>query len=135
MMHSQDDGVIATNDDASICKRIRCSPKNMLILDNYIQHFAKSAEKKAPEIKRAHMKTYQAGQKKQASPGQLNQFLELTKNVCQVINLGSGFDTRYWQLKEACQSPKTFYEVDFGAVISRKCMAIRYINPKLLSLS
>ena len=29
----------------------------------------------------------------------LSQFLELTKNACQVINLGAGFDTRYWLLK------------------------------------
>lgn len=56
----------------------------------------------------------------------LNQFLEMTCNGCQVINLGAGFDTRYWQLKESGTSPMMFYDVDFGAVTSRKCMAVRW---------
>ncbi|XP_028406729.1 leucine carboxyl methyltransferase 1-like [Dendronephthya gigantea] len=121
MMHSQDDGVIATNDDASICKRFAVQLGYWQ--DNYIQHFVKNAERKAPEINRGYYARVKGIETI------LLQFLELTKNVCQVINLGSGFDTRYWQLKEACRSPKTFYEVDFGAVTSRKCMAIRRRKP------
>lgn len=121
MMHSQDDGVIATNDDASICKRFAVQLGYWQ--DNYIQHFVKTAERKAPEINRG----YYARVKGMEII--LLQFLDLTQNLCQIINLGAGFDTRYWQLKEACRSPKMIYEVDFGAVTSRKCMAIRRKKP------
>lgn len=121
MLRSQDDGVMATNDDASHCKRFAVHLGYWK--DSYIQHFAKLGERKTPEINRGYYARVKGMEKI------LIQFLQLTKRQCQVINLGAGFDTRFWQLKEAGLSPKVFFEVDFGAVTSRKCMAIRRRKP------
>lgn len=121
MFHSHDEGVMATNDDASLCKRFAVHLGYWK--DNYIEHFTKLGERKTPEINRG----YYARVKGMETI--LLQFLELTQKECQVVNLGAGFDTRFWQLKEAGLSPKMYFEVDFGAVTCRKCMAIRRRKP------
>lgn len=121
MFCAEDDGVMATNDDASLCKRFAVHLGYWK--DNYIQHFTKLGERKTPEINRGYYARVKGMEKI------LIQFLELTQRECQVVNLGAGFDTRFWQLKEAGLSPKLFFEVDFGAVTSRKCMAIRRRKP------
>ena len=90
-MHSPDEGVMSTNNDVSTCKRFAVQLGYWQ--DNYIQHFVKTADRKAPEINRG----YYARVKGMETI--LLQFLDLTQNLCQVINLGAGFDTRYWQLK------------------------------------
>ncbi len=52
MFHPCDESVQATNDDASECKR--SAIKLGYWEDNYIGHFIKSAERKAPEINRGY---------------------------------------------------------------------------------
>ena len=44
------------------------------------------------------------------------------KDEGQVVILGAGFDTSYWNLSE--DLPLSWVEVDFGAVISRKIRSI-----------
>ena len=55
----------------------------------------------------------------------LMNFISLTSRDCQVINLGAGFDSTYWVLREIGLHPKMFVEVDFPAVTARKCQHVR----------
>jgi len=114
---SQDEGVISTNDDATACKRFAVQLGYWS--DSYIQHFSKLGERKTPEINRG----YYARVKGMRTL--LDQFLSQTRGNCQVINLGAGFDSLFWLLKEEGLAPKLFVEVDFGNVTSRKCYCIR----------
>lgn len=50
---------------------------------------------------------------------------------CQIINLGCGFDTLYWRLKDTTQAVGNFIEMDFPAVTSKKCHIIKR-NKQLL---
>ena len=43
----------------------------------------------------------------------------------QIINLGAGFDTLYWRLKDAGNSPANFVELDFPSVTAKKCYYIK----------
>lgn len=51
----------------------------------------------------------------------------MTSCDCQVINLGAGFDTTYWLLRDQNLSPKIYVDVDFTEVTSRKCHIIKYV--------
>lgn len=55
----------------------------------------------------------------------LHQFIRITNRKCQVVNLGAGFDTTYWQLCERSMCPQLFVEADFGMVTAKKCQYIR----------
>ena len=55
----------------------------------------------------------------------LIKFLALFGPECQVVNLGAGFDSTYWVLRDMGHAPKRYVEVDFGDVTTRKC---RYIK-------
>lgn len=48
------------------------------------------------------------------------------------MNLGCGFDTLYWRLRDAGHMVKNFIELDFPTVTARKCIAIKR-NKTLLS--
>lgn len=43
----------------------------------------------------------------------------------QIINLGAGFDTMYWRLKDAGNTPVNFVELDFPSVTAKKCYHIK----------
>lgn len=58
----------------------------------------------------------------------LHKFLTTTSCDCQVINLGAGFDTMYWLLRDQKLSPKIYIDVDFTEVTIRKCHTIKYIH-------
>lgn len=113
----QDEAVVSTNDDATSCKRFAVHLGYWS--DGYIQYFSKLGERKAPEINRG----YYARVKGMRIL--LDQFLLQTECSCQIINLGAGFDTLFWLLKEEGLTPKLFVEVDFGVVTSRKSYSIR----------
>ena len=50
----------------------------------------------------------------------------MTKSECQVINLGAGSDTWYWNLVDEQRSPKkAWVEVDFGEVTAKKLYQIK----------
>ena len=51
--------------------------------------------------------------------------LKLTKDQCQIINLGAGYDTLYWRLKEEGLSISNYIEIDFPKVTKHKCHIIR----------
>lgn len=45
--------------------------------------------------------------------------------MCQIINLGAGFDTLYWRLKDSGIKVKNYIEIDFASVTSKKCFLIK----------
>ncbi len=49
---SEDDAIRATNDDAASCKKF--AVQQGYWADPYIQHFVRTAERKAPEINRGY---------------------------------------------------------------------------------
>lgn len=117
-----DEAVQATNDDAAMCKRF--AVQQGYWKDPYIQLLVKSGQRRAPEINRGYYARTQGIQTL------LVQFLQLTKKACQVVNLGAGFDTLFWRLKDEDLLPDLYVEVDFRAVTSRKCQNVR-VRPSL----
>ncbi len=60
---------------------------------------------------------------------------QATNCECQIVNLGAGFDTTYWTLKDEGISPKNFIEVDFPGVTEKKCHYIKVKKPLLEKLT
>ncbi|XP_067008790.1 leucine carboxyl methyltransferase 1 isoform X2 [Anabrus simplex] len=117
------EAVQATNDDASHCKR--CAVQLGYWTDNYISLFVPKSDRKTPEINRGYYaRTKGVGLF-------IDKFLQKGGNRCQIINLGSGFDTLYWRLKDAGQEVSNFVEMDFPTVTSRKCYFIKHGEVRL----
>lgn len=51
--------------------------------------------------------------------------VQLSGGKGQIINLGAGFDTLYWRLREAGNTPANFIELDFPSITARKCYHIK----------
>nr|CAG4638547.1 EOG090X08O3 [Cyclestheria hislopi] len=118
-----DEAVRATNDEASICKRFAVHMGYWK--DPYISFLVRSAERKTPEINRGYFARVKGIQRL------VHKFLKITKGDCQIVNLGAGFDSLYWQLHGEKWKLKAFVEFDYPNVTSRKCFCIKN-NAKLL---
>ncbi|XP_022109569.1 leucine carboxyl methyltransferase 1-like isoform X2 [Acanthaster planci] len=112
-----DDAIHATNDDAAMCKRF--AVQQGYWKDPYIQFLVKAGERKAPEINRGYFA------RAEGLRSVMRQFLKLTHCACQIINLGAGFDTNFWLLKDEGLEADLFVELDMRAVTSRKCHMVR----------
>ncbi|XP_038064602.1 leucine carboxyl methyltransferase 1-like isoform X1 [Patiria miniata] len=112
-----DDAIYATNDDAAMCKRF--AVQQGYWKDPYIQFLVKAGERKAPEINRGYYA------RTEGLRSLMRQFLKLTHCACQIVNLGAGFDTNFWLLKDEGLLADVFVELDMRAVTSRKCHMIR----------
>lgn len=117
------EAVIATNDDASECKR--GAVQLGYWTDNYIANFAKNTQRRAPEINRGYYARVKGMERL------IKRFINRTGNESQIINLGCGYDTLYWRLKEDNVKAGNFIEVDFPAVTAKKCHTIKR-NKQLL---
>ncbi|XP_028176195.1 leucine carboxyl methyltransferase 1 [Ostrinia furnacalis] len=120
---AEDEAIIATNTDASECKR--CAVELGYWKDDYISYFVKHCDRKAPEINRGYYARVRAMEMF------IHQFLERCGTKCQIINLGCGFDTLYWRLKDSTQAVANFIELDFPSVTAKKCHIIKR-NKQLL---
>ncbi|XP_076042367.1 leucine carboxyl methyltransferase 1 [Oratosquilla oratoria] len=118
-----DEAVIATNDDASACKK--CAVSLGYWKDPYIGYFVRNCERRAPEINRGYFARITA------IKIIVDKFIKVTGGRCQIVNIGAGFDTLYWRLKDEGQSVSNFVELDFPGVTSRKCMNIQRMKPLL----
>lgn len=114
---------MSTNDDASNCKRYAVSKRYWN--DDYIQYFVrKIPDRKTPEINRGYYIRYHAIQTV------IDQFLYKTNFKCQIVNIGAGFDTLYWNLSSRNQLPKHgLYELDLQPVVEKKLMHIKTKRP------
>ncbi|KAK7576295.1 hypothetical protein V9T40_012581 [Parthenolecanium corni] len=120
------EAVQSTNDDASECKR--CAVDLNYWKDKYIHFFVRHYERKTPEINRGYFARVCGVN------AVVKSFLDKTGNKCQIINLGCGFDTLYWRLKENNFNISNFIDVDFPTVTARKCHSIKRNNVLLQSL-
>lgn len=121
---SSNEGIIATNDDASNCKRF--AVKVGYWSDPYIQYFVRSAERRPPEINRGYFT------RTEAIKTLVQRFLQISQGKnCQIVNLGAGYDTLFWRLQEQGYFPHKYVEVDFPSVTSRKCHYIKNFKPLL----
>uniref|UniRef100_A0A2P2LLL1 [phosphatase 2A protein]-leucine-carboxy methyltransferase n=1 Tax=Rhizophora mucronata TaxID=61149 RepID=A0A2P2LLL1_RHIMU len=107
--------VQATNDDASASK-LSCIQKGYM-KDDYIHLFVRRSVRRSPIINRGYFARWAAFRKL------LFQFLDC--EVCttekghvkkQILSLGAGFDTTYFQLKDEGKAPFLYVELDFKEV-------------------
>uniref|UniRef100_A0A1B6KZP1 Leucine carboxyl methyltransferase 1 n=1 Tax=Graphocephala atropunctata TaxID=36148 RepID=A0A1B6KZP1_9HEMI len=112
-----DEAVQATNDDASECKR--CAVQLGYWEDKYIHYLVRGRERKAPEINRGYFARVKGVEIL------LTKVLKKTGRNCQIINLGAGFDTTYWRLKDMGYNVTNFTELDFPSVTAKKCFYIK----------
>lgn len=120
---SVDAAVQATNDDASASK-LSCVKKGY-IFDNYVHFFVRRPVKRSPIINRGYYARWVAIRKL------LMQFLNAgVPDECglipkkQVLSLGAGFDTTYFQLEDEDKAPHLFVELDFKEVTRKKAVII-----------
>lgn len=111
------EGVQATNDNASECKR--CAVQLGYWEDRYISLFVRAGEKKTPEINRGYYARTKGVEMF------IDKFLKKSGSERQIVNLGSGFDTLYWRLKDSNKNVTNFVEMDFPSVTARKCYLIK----------
>ncbi|XP_021892735.1 tRNA wybutosine-synthesizing protein 4 isoform X2 [Carica papaya] len=121
--HSNRAAVQATNDDASASK-LSCVKKGY-VKDDYIHLFVKRPVRRSPIINRGYFARWAALRKL------LFQFLDCGRNSDengrtkkQILSLGAGFDTTYFQLKDEGKAPYLYVELDFKEVTSKKAALI-----------
>ncbi|KAH9300278.1 hypothetical protein KI387_011861, partial [Taxus chinensis] len=120
---SNRDAVQATNDDATASK-LSCVKKGY-IKDNYVHLFVRRQVKRAPIINRGYYARWAAMRKL------LFQFLDAETQTVddtplkkQVLSLGAGYDTTFFQLQEEGKAPTLYVELDFKEVTSKKAAII-----------
>jgi len=118
------EGVMATNDDASLCKRYATHMKYWK--DDFIQYFVRNVPpRKAPEINRGYYVRHYS------ITSVVEQFFSMVSRNCQIVNLGCGFDTLYWNLHQKDMLPtKGFYEIDMTQIVQKKMQYIK-MRPQL----
>ncbi|XP_039034214.1 leucine carboxyl methyltransferase 1 homolog isoform X1 [Hibiscus syriacus] len=115
--------VQATNDDASASK-LSCVKKGYM-KDDYIHLFVRRPVRRSPIINRGYFARWAAFRKL------LYQFLDCegsNSEKCnikkQILSLGAGFDTTYFQLQDEGKAPYLYVELDFKEVTSKKASII-----------
>ncbi|KAF7269664.1 leucine carboxyl methyltransferase 1 isoform X1 [Rhynchophorus ferrugineus] len=118
-----DEPVMATNDDASECKKgaVQLGYWN----DNYISYFVRNIDRRAPEINRGYFARVKG------VDNFIQKFISRAGSNAQVINFGAGFDTLYWRLKDEGVVISNYVELDFPTVTSKKCYMIKRSKPLL----
>ncbi|XP_024958808.1 leucine carboxyl methyltransferase 1 homolog isoform X2 [Cynara cardunculus var. scolymus] len=114
--------VQATNDDASASK-LSCVKKGY-IKDDYVHLFVRRPVRRSPIINRGYFARWATFRKL------LFQFLnsEPKSNEGhvkkQILSLGAGFDTTYFQLQDEGKAPHLYVELDFKEVTCKKATII-----------
>ncbi|RXI06812.1 hypothetical protein DVH24_025948 [Malus domestica] len=121
--HSNKETVQATNDDAS-ANKLSCVKKGYM-KDDYVHLFVRRPVRRSPIINRGYFAHWAALRKL------LNQFLDAGGNggekghlKKQILSLGAGFDTTYFQLQDEGRAPYLYVELDFKEVTSKKATLI-----------
>ncbi|GAB2232327.1 hypothetical protein Droror1_Dr00011359 [Drosera rotundifolia] len=121
--HSDTAAVQATNDDASASK-LSCVNKGY-IRDDYVHLFVRKPVRRSPIINRGYFARCAVLRKllfeflgSGMNAGENNQIKK------QILSLGAGFDTMYFQLKDEGKAPHLYVELDFQEVTSKKAALI-----------
>ncbi|CAH1175884.1 unnamed protein product [Phaedon cochleariae] len=118
-----DEPVMATNDDASECKR--GAVQLGYWTDDYISYFVRHVERRAPEINRGYYARVKGIE------NFIQKFISKAGSTAQILNFGSGFDTLYWKLKDEGVQIANYVEIDFPTVTAKKCYTIKRNKPLL----
>ncbi|XP_042489215.1 leucine carboxyl methyltransferase 1 homolog isoform X2 [Macadamia integrifolia] len=125
--HSNTAAVQATNDDASASK-LSCVKKGYM-KDDYIHLFVRRPVRRSPIINRGYYARWAALRKL------LLQFLSFERHSGekghlkkQILSLGAGFDTTFFQLQDEGNAPYLYVELDFKEVTSKKAALIDTCN-------
>lgn len=134
-MISSDDAIQSTNNDASSFKAYAVNKGYWH--DSYIQYFASTiknqqtqmpGEHKPPEMSRGYFARVHAIR------SLIDKFLDKYLNnsaKCQIVNLGAGYDTLYFNLQDKNRLPDKYVEIDFNRIVSSKIRIIK--SKKVLS--
>ncbi|GMH42170.1 hypothetical protein BSKO_10089 [Bryopsis sp. KO-2023] len=123
-----DSEVRGTNDDAQVSK-LSCVELGYF-KDDFLKYFVKKPSRRAPLINRGYFSRHAALKEL------LDQFLALfaeRKSPCQILSLGAGFDTTWFNLKANGRAPSRYFEVDFPEVTIQKASIIS-ATPNLRNL-
>ncbi|WOK95354.1 leucine carboxyl methyltransferase 1 [Canna indica] len=119
--------VQATNDDAAASK-LSCVKKGYM-KDEYVHLFVRRPVRRAPIINRGYYARWAALRKL------LLQFLKSERKTNgesrtkkQIVSLGAGFDTTYFQLLDEGIAPYLYVELDFKEVTSKKASIIEHYS-------
>ncbi|XP_043711635.1 leucine carboxyl methyltransferase 1 homolog isoform X2 [Telopea speciosissima] len=125
--HTNTAAVQATNDDASASK-LSCVNKGYM-KDDYIHLFVRRPVRRSPIINRGYYSRWAAFRKL------LFQFLTCERHGSgnghlkkQIVSLGAGFDTTFFQLQDEGNAPYLYVELDFKEVTSKKAALIDSCN-------
>jgi len=117
------EAVTETNDDAAFCK---LSAVNLGYWhDPFVKHFVNRPSRVSPLMNRGYYTRVTAVQ------SIISKFLE--SGGKQIISLGAGFDTTFFQLKSKGAQPTTYIEIDLPQVTRKKTLLIKK-TPELKSL-
>ncbi|XP_065859150.1 leucine carboxyl methyltransferase 1 homolog [Euphorbia lathyris] len=115
--------VQATNDDASASK-LSCVKKGYM-KDDYVHLFVRRPVRRSPIINRGYFSRWAALRKL------MYQFLDCelssdgeNRTKKQILSIGAGFDTTYFQLQDEGKAPSLYVELDFKEVTSKKAAII-----------
>ena len=135
---SSDEAIQLTNNDASSFKAYAVNKGYWQ--DPYIQYFAPTAfkspqtpqEHKPPEMSRGYFARVHAIR------GLVDKFLDKHGFRCQIINLGAGYDTLFFDLLDKKRLPSKYVEIDFNRIVASKIRIIKSkkaLTDKLNSLA
>ncbi|XP_017433175.1 leucine carboxyl methyltransferase 1 homolog isoform X2 [Vigna angularis] len=103
----------------------RSCVKKGYMKDDYVHLFVRRPVRRSPIINRGYFARWAAIRKL------LYQFLDIEKKADgdapikkQILSLGAGFDTTYFQLQDEGKAPDLYVEVDFKEVTSKKAALI-----------
>lgn len=123
---TNDDTVRGTNDDATI-SRLSAATLGYL-KDPFVQYFVKKPVRRSPIINRGtFVRNF-------AIDSLVSQFLSIPGSKKQIVTLGAGFDTRYFNIKaghldkddtKGSASLSKYIEIDFPEITTKKAMIIK----------
>jgi hypothetical protein len=86
--------------------------------DAFVTAFLKNAPRREPMINRGTFTRFYG------INTLARNFTRKYKQNCQIVSLGAGNDTLWFNLKRDAVAPKLYVEIDFSQITSRKAMAI-----------
>jgi [phosphatase 2A protein]-leucine-carboxy methyltransferase len=132
---ASDEAIQLTNNDASNFKSYAVGRGYWK--DPYINIFAPKqqsqsgpVEHKPPEMSRGYFTRVRAIR------NFVNKFIEITNQNCQIVNLGAGYDTLYFNLFDSNKLPDKYVEIDFQRIVTSKIRLIKSkknLNDKMIN--
>ncbi len=117
---SSDEAIQLTNNDASCFKSY--AVQKGYWNDPYINYFSSKSfndEHKPPEMSRGYFLRVNS------MLSVVNNFLTINNRLCQIVNLGAGYDTLYFNLFDQQLLPTKYVEIDFQRIVSSKIRLIK----------